>query len=180
MTVWAVGVVRDEADIIEATVTRMLRQVDHVLVADNGSVDGTEEILRSLDRVTVLVDPDPDFYVDEQQARRTTALASLAAQRGARWVVPFDADEVWVARDGRRLRDVLDDVPDNVLVARAEMVNHVVTDRDPPGPDPLARMVYRRPEFHHLPKVACRTDPGLWIVNGNHRATYAVWPGRAA
>jgi hypothetical protein len=171
VTVWAVGVVRDEADIIESTLARMLREVDHVLVADNGSVDGTGEILRSFDGVTVLVDPDPDFLVDEQQARRTTALASLARQRGADWVVPFDADEVWVAPGGR-IGDVLDDLPQNVHIAQAAMVNHVVTDRDPPGPDPSVRMVYRRPIFHHLPKVACRTAPGLWIANGNHRVTY--------
>ena len=172
MTVWAVGVVRDEADIIEATVSRLLREVDHVLVADNRSADGTAEIMRSFDRVTVVVDPDPDFHVDVQQARRTTALASLAAQRGADWVVPFDADEVWVARDGRRVGDMLDGLPDNVFIARADVVNHVVTDRDPSGPDPPARMVYRRPEFHVSPKVACRTGPGLWIAKGNHRATY--------
>jgi hypothetical protein len=173
MTVWAVGVVRDEEDIIEATVTRMLRQVDHVLVADNRSVDGTAEILRSLDRVTVLTDPDLDFHVDHQQARRTTALASLAAQRGADWVVPFDADEVWVARDGGRIGDVLDALCDSFLVAQADVVNHVVTDRDPPGADAPARMVYRRPEFHVSPKVACRTRPGLWIAKGNHRVTYS-------
>jgi hypothetical protein len=176
MTVWAVGVVRDEADIIEATVTRMLREVDHVLVADNRSVDGTDEILRSLDRVTVVVDPDPDFHVDVQQARRTTALASLAGQRGAEWVVPFDGDEVWVASDGRRLGDVLDGLPKSVFVARAEILNHVVTERDPPGPDVPARMVYRRPAFQPFPKVACRTAPGLWIVKGNHRATYPGTP----
>ena len=172
MTVWAVGVVRDEADIIESTVTRMLRQVDHVLIADNRSVDGTDEILRSLDGVTVLVDPDPDFLAHEQQARRTTALASLAGQRGADWVVPFDGDEVWIARDGRRLGDVLDALPDSVLLARADMANHVITDHDPPGPDAPARMVYRLPEFHEFPKIACRTSPGLWIVRGNHDATY--------
>ena len=173
MTVWAVGIVRDEADIIESTVTRMLREVDHVLVADNRSVDGTAEILRSLDRVTVVVDPDSDFHVDYvQQGRRTTALAALARRRGAGWVVPFDADEVWVARDGHRLGDVLDGLPDDVFLARAEMLNHVVTDRDPPGPDAPARMVYRRPAFHSFPKVACRTGPGLWIVKGNHHATY--------
>jgi hypothetical protein len=172
MTVWAVGVVRDEADIIEATVTRMLRQVDHVLVADNRSVDGTGDILRSFDRVTVVVDPDPNFYVDWQQARRTTALALLAGQRGADWVVPFDADEVWVARDGRRLGDVLGGLSDGILVARADMANHVITDRDPPGPDPLTRMVYRRPEYHFLPKAACRPAPGLWITKGNHDAKY--------
>jgi hypothetical protein len=172
VTVWGVSVVRDEADIIEATVTRMLRQVDHVLVADNRSVDGTGDILRSLDRVTVLADPDPGFHAHKQQARRTTTLASLAGKRGADWVVPFDADEVWVARDGRRVGDVLDALPDSVFLARAKMVNHVITDRDPPGPDPPARMVYRRAKFQPYPKVACRPRQGLRIVKGNHHATY--------
>jgi hypothetical protein len=170
MTVWAVGIVRDEADIIETTVTRMLREVDHVLVADNRSVDGTSEILRSLDRVTVLFDPDPAFA--DQQARRTTVLAGLAAQRGAGWVVPFDADEVWVAHDGRRIGDLLDDLPDHILLARGVMKNHVSTERDPPGSDVPSRMVYRRPEFARFPKVACRTRPELSIVKGNHHASY--------
>jgi glycosyltransferase involved in cell wall biosynthesis len=164
-----VGIVRDEADMIETTVTRMLRQVDHVLVADNRSVDGTGEILRSLDRVTVVVDPDPNFA--DQQARKTTALAGLAAQRGADWVVPFDADEVWVADDGR-IGDLLDDLPDHILLARAVMRNHVSTDRDPPGSDPPSRMVYRLPEFGRFGKVACRTRPDLSIVKGNHHASY--------
>jgi glycosyltransferase involved in cell wall biosynthesis len=172
MTVWAVGVVRDEADIIEATVTRMLRQVDHVLIADNGSVDGTDDILRSLDQVTVLLDPNPGFHADMQQARRTTALASLAGQRGADWVVPFDADEVWATSDGRRLGDVLDSLPENVFLARAKVLNHVITDRDPPGADAPARMVYRRAEIPLLPKAACRMAPGLYIIRGNHHATY--------
>ena len=156
--------------------TRMLRQVDHVLVADNRSVDGTGEILRSLDRVTVVVDTDPDFHVDHEQARRTTALASLAAQRGANWVVPFDGDEVWVARDGRRIGDLLEGLPHSILVARARTLDHVITDRDPPGADAPARMVYRHPKFNRTPKVACRTGQGLWIVKGNHRATYRGVP----
>jgi hypothetical protein len=172
MTVWAVGSVRDEADIIESTVTRMLRQVDHVLVADNRSVDLTGEILRSLDRVTVVVDSDPDFYVDWQQAHRTTALALEAGQRGADWVVPFDADEVWVARDGRRLGDVLDGLHDSILIASADTADHVITDRDPPGPDSPSRMVYRQPEYYILPKAACRPAPGFLITKGNHNAQY--------
>jgi hypothetical protein len=176
MTVWAVGVVRDEADIIEATVSRMLREVDHVLVADNRSVDGTGEILRSFDRVTVLFDPDPAFA--DQQARRTTALAALAAQRGADWVVPFDADEVWVAYDGR-IGDVLEDLPEGLRLARAVMRNHVSTDRDPPGSDPPSRMVYRLPRFPRMPKVACRTAPELAILKGNHHAVYGgEWNAR--
>ena len=41
MTVTAVTVVRDEADIIETTLRHTATQVDHIIAADNGSADGT-------------------------------------------------------------------------------------------------------------------------------------------
>jgi hypothetical protein len=41
MTVVAVSMVRDEEDIVGATVAHMRSQVDHVIVADNLSTDRT-------------------------------------------------------------------------------------------------------------------------------------------
>ena len=43
--------VKDEADIVAATRRADAGQVDHVLVADNGSTDGTAAILDASSRV---------------------------------------------------------------------------------------------------------------------------------
>src|SRR5881394_2910564 len=104
----AVAMVKDEADIIQATVCHMLTQVDQVIVADNMSTDGTRNILDSLLvlnslPVEVVDDNDPAYY----QSSKMTHLARLAYLRGADWVVPFDADELWTA-NGATVKETLE------------------------------------------------------------------------
>ncbi len=97
--IWAVSMVKDEADVIEASIDHLLGQgVHHVLVADNLSSDGTLEILERLakndPRIHVARDREPAYY----QSEKMTLLARAAARAGADWIVPFDADEFWFAR----------------------------------------------------------------------------------
>ena len=95
--VWAVGIVRDEADIVETVIRNLLAQgVERVVIADNLSTDATASVLERLAGslpVTVLSDRLAAHY----QAEKTTLLARAAARAGAGWVLPFDADEVWTA-----------------------------------------------------------------------------------
>jgi hypothetical protein len=148
----------------------MLTQVDAVLLADNGSVDGTREWLReqTSDRLHVVDDPVRGYY----QSQKTSALAAVARDLGAGWVIGWDADEAWFARDGRRIADVLAELPESVRIARADLWDHVATGRDPDDPNPLVRLGWRRADCAPLPKVACRALPGLTIAQGNHGATY--------
>ena len=93
--------VRDEADIVGAMLTHQREQgVDHVVVTDNASVDGTVEILRSnssaRDSSTLWHDPEHR----KQQYRVVTRMARYAAtELQADWVINADADEFPVARD---------------------------------------------------------------------------------
>ncbi len=159
MTTIAVSMCRDEADIIRSTIPRMIRQVDHVIVADNGSVDQTRAIL-DLFSVEVIDDDEVGYY----QSRKMSALAERARRHGADWIVPFDADEVWLATEGR-IADQLTDLPDDALTCEATVFDHVATDE-------LGLSPWRRAEALPLRKVACRAREGLVIEQGNHGATF--------
>jgi glycosyltransferase involved in cell wall biosynthesis len=152
-----ISMVRDEADILPVTVGNMLRQVDWLLIADNGSVDGTRELLKALDRVTVVDDSEVGYY----QSQKMSALAERAMREGADWVVPFDADEIWYSPFAHRIADELAERDESVC--RAAVYDHVATHGCQEFPPP-----YRRRDAIPLPKVACRTRPGLTIHQGNH------------
>lgn len=169
MTVWGVSMVKDEADCIEGTLRHMAGEVDHLLVADNLSTDGTRDILDRLARELPLIvvdDPDPAYY----QSAKMTALAEKAYAAGAEWVVPFDADELWLAND--RVSTVLVDQPADRTVCWAALLNHLPTAVDPDEPDPFRRIAWRAPNPGALPKVAVRWEPGCVIEQGNHGAQH--------
>lgn len=178
MATAAVAMVRDEVDVIEGTLRHMADEVDFLLVADNLSVDGTRELLDELaDELPLVVvdDTDPAY----EQSRKMSALAERAADAGATWIVPFDADELWVSHEDR-IRVALDRVVSG-NVARVPLFNHLATAIDLAGDDPFRTMVWRQAVAAPLPKVAFRWEPGAVIEQGNHgvhlpRGWGEVWP----
>jgi Glycosyl transferase family 2 len=182
----AVMLCKDEEDILDFTLEYLTSQVDHVLVSDNRSTDGTRDILTrwmETGKVSVEVDAEVGYY----QAEKTSMLAEIMLRSGFDWVVPCDADEFWYANDGRRIADFLAGLAPDVGFVRAELYNHLPTAEDPASEprnptdtkceqNPFKRIGWRQREHGALPKVACRLRPGLEIRQGNHSA-YA--PGSA-
>ncbi|MDO6461939.1 glycosyltransferase family 2 protein [Granulosicoccaceae sp. 1_MG-2023] len=115
--------VRDEADIIADTIRyHAARGVDAFAVMDNGSQDGTREILDALaDTVELrLIDQPQDTY---RQADWMTQLARLARrQLGADFIISNDADEFWVPDAGLQYRDLLRDDDVQIRVPRHNAV----------------------------------------------------------
>lgn len=172
MATFAVMMVRDEADIIEQTVTHLLGQVDTVIVADNLSVDDTRDILEDLawrhpDEIILRSDPDPAY----RQSAKMSALAAFAASLGANWVVPCDADEIW-SHPEMALRDFLAQVPGDRAIVQADLYDHVATGLDLAEVNPVARLGWRRRESAKLHKVAVRPSVPVTIEMGNHGARY--------
>jgi hypothetical protein len=172
-TVVGVSMVKNEVDVIEGTLRHMAHEVDFMVVADNGSTDGTLELLHELTSqlpLQVVLDDDPAYY----QSAKMTVLADSAAEQcgGNLWVVPFDADEIWSA-SGMRVRAALDhlDRKTSINVADARLYNHWVTALDGDELDPFLAMRWRQADPAPLGKVAFKWEPGAVIEQGNH----GVW-----
>jgi hypothetical protein len=177
MSLVAIGMVKDEEDVIERTVWNVAAQgADVIVLYDNGSTDETRPILNRLAREGLgrtRLEVYTDWEVAYYQARKMTELATYAGEKlGARWVWPFDADEVWTWPAGT-IREALDET--QALVVKARLVNHYETRVDPPAEHPFDRMVWRDPADLDLPKIITRWSPGVTIEAGNHAVGGALW-----
>jgi glycosyltransferase involved in cell wall biosynthesis len=155
--------VKDEGDLIDRTAPLLAGQTDHVIVADNASTDGTQDVLAALATwpdFTVEPDDEVAYYQSEAMSR----LAEQARQMDAGWVVPADADEVWAPVGGGHVRDLLAALPEHAHLCAATVYDYVAH----PGETFSS---WRQPEPLPLPKVACRAVEGLVIHQGNHGAT---------
>jgi hypothetical protein len=157
MTIIAVTMVKDEADVISATIAQLFNQgVDHIIAADNMSTDRTRSILERYDNLTIVDDDEPGYW----QAEKMTRLARMAHDQGATWVLPFDADEIWYGIDGT--------IAERLAACEADVVmasgwDHIVT---APGDQPFSP--WRRPQYQTLCKVAFRAGPLCELNMGNH------------
>ena len=94
MSIVAVTRILDEADIAEAFVRHTSRHVGHHILLDNGSRDGTLEILEALRREGLPVSVLSTSSVAFSEGDALTFLFHRAAtEHGARWVLFLDADE---------------------------------------------------------------------------------------
>ncbi len=103
-----------------ATTSRTV--LDEAIVVDNGSTDGTFELLVELAEELPLQLASEIGHV--YQSGRVTRMARFAAQQGADWVLPIDADEFWVARDVS-FRSVLEQAPVDARALFVDVINFV-------------------------------------------------------
>jgi len=169
---------RDEVDVVDAQIAFHLHAgVDLVIAMDNGSRDGTTEILERWEqagRLRLIREPAGDMRQDEW----VTRMARLAAsEHEADWVINSDADEFWWPRGGS-LKDVLATVPERFGILRG-CWRHFL-----PRPDDgsffAERMTVRlaapahpgdkQTIFHAHQKVAHRAHAEIEIERGNHNA----------
>jgi hypothetical protein len=153
MMLVGVACVKNDADVIGLSLSHLFAEgVNHVLIAFGPSTDRTFDMLENFPPATLTLTPQAEgiWY----QGAETTALARRAWALGADWVIPFDADELWYAPDGRRLVDVLATVPPDIAVATAPMFRQFGGWKEP-NPKPL-------------PKVAFRPNPLVVVAEGNH------------
>ena len=183
-----VYLVRNEVDLIETNLRYHLATVlDEALIIDNGSSDGTLELLVELaDELPLQVSSEGGSMY---QSARVTRLARFATQQGADWVLPIDADEIWVAGD-QPFRSVLEEAPadaralfvdvltfvqrHDVLAARPGVLATMTMrpEQTLGTPEEASRLVRAGEigwlELPYTPKCVHRATPDVFVAAGNH------------
>lgn len=172
-TVWGVTMVRNEEDIVEDVIRHQVSQgISPILIADNNSMDKTPQILARLaEELPIFVIQDSlDAY---HQAEKMTALSRLAFRHGARWVVPFDADEMWFA-EGSTVADYLNN--SNLCVSNVAMYNVYPGKSGKPAKidstkQPMGKVAFRASYFallgigNHTVDRSGKRGEGLYIAH---------------
>jgi hypothetical protein len=173
--IWAVAMVKNEGDIIEAFIRYHCSLLDGVLILDNLSHDETPSILDSLIREGLPLFVEQDQSQEYDQQSKTTQLINKAFEtHGADLVIPLDADEFLVSENNSDvLRHILEDLDVDSL-HYAKWRTYVPDARDDRSePFVLRRMHYIREEkAEQYWKVLIHrelwTRHGLSIIKGNH------------
>jgi hypothetical protein len=171
--------VRDEADIIAATLEHHRRQgVDIFIITDNGSIDGTREIIEEFaTRANVDLRDDPEHR--KQQWRTVTQMARDAATvHRATWVINADADEFWFpVEPGVTLHDVFSKLPTTLGAFTVPV--HDMTGVPALSGSGLERLIYRDNRSveqiatvglhaHATPDAVHVASPDVEVAQGNH------------
>jgi hypothetical protein len=153
--------VRDEADIIAAMIEHHIAQgVDLIIATDNGSVDGTAEILERYAAAGVV-----ELHHDPVQRKQQSVVVTGMARRAytfhrADWVINGDADEFWVPVDrSLTLREALENIPVEIQSWRVPVIN--MTGMPAETGAGLDRLVYRdeRPDETLMQSAGLHAQP---------------------
>jgi hypothetical protein len=173
MRLVAVSIVKNEADIIEPFVRHTLAWVDHHLIFDHDSTDGTREILAALQREGLPVTLFRDDAPGHLQQARSNHLTRLAVQaHGADWVLPLDADEILTGPDRPTLENFLT-TSGGALPVSLPLHDYCPTTTDDVAViNPVLRLLHCQAKPSRTRKIflprSLAQDPGLVTGKGSH------------
>lgn len=143
MKIVAVMSMRNEVDIVESWIRYYTRMVDHVIITDNLSIDGSGDLVKKLIAEGLPVSLEVDNRLGHLQSERMQKMVSRAIiEFEADWVLLLDADEFLIPPTGKTLYDVFDKLKDDRPLNVA-WKTYVPSDSDPDEPNVLKRVSHR-------------------------------------
>lgn len=176
---WAVTMMKDEEDIANHVLYHLAQQgVDGIIVADNLSTDSTRQKLEEAKENIqahpsyshVKIEIVEDNVIAYTQGAKMTNLAHMAGGFGATWIIPFDADELWYAKEGTLAEAVARAEAAGQRSIKVPYWDYKITNVDPPG-IPFVAMTYRKPDVVNT-KTAFRYIPEINLSDGSHFIYY--------
>jgi glycosyltransferase involved in cell wall biosynthesis len=174
MNIIAISMVKNEGDVIESFVRHNLKYVGRFIILDNGSTDGTLEILQELVKeglpLSIIEDKESGYF----QKEKTKMLSDKAFDLfNADIVIPLDADEF--LRTPEENLTFLNKVDKN-KVYLIKWVTYVPNKRDVGSSIVVPKLITNRrseekPQLHKLILTREIADKGYSLWQGNHDLT---------
>ena len=105
MKIVAVAILKNESDIVESMVRHNLAYVDHMVLIDNDSTDGSREILESLVRDQLPLDATTACGIGKYPSRQMTELMRERLERQQRCIQGQNHQIAELQKKNRELRD---------------------------------------------------------------------------
>jgi SAM-dependent methyltransferase len=173
-----ISLVKNEEDIIEAFVRHNLRFLDAILFLENGSTDGTYQILLALQQeglpIVIFQNPEKGYF---QSKKLTKLLRAAAASFFPDFVFPLDADEFIKCSSRNVFVDALKNVP-HAGFCRISEETYIITPAEAlqlQDVTPKLLKCRRKNEIGNFSKAIIRLD-GAWLTKlkieqGNHNVS---------
>jgi hypothetical protein len=155
----------NEADIVEAFVRHSATLLDHLIILEHNTLDGTREILNQLVAEGLPITVEHSSERRFLQSAFTNKLLRVAlATQGADWVFPLDCDEFLVVPTREDLDAALIRIGD--AHGRLKWINYVPSQ----GDDPTESNPLRRIRHHYdYPTPSPVDNPWVWKIAVNAR-----------
>lgn len=175
MKLFSITMVKNEIDIIETFIRYHISLLDGMVILDNGSTDGTVEIINNLIKeglpIYLIFDDNPSY---DQSAITTNMFYASLQQFKPDYVLPIDVDEFLVTDLGKSVRLVLEKQLHQNALFFLNWITYIPTGEDDLNElNPLKRIVHRREVQHNYDeKVIIPASIALkyhiTIRQGNH------------